>query len=98
MRLVESFVAVTAAYVLEKPTADRFAETTLLMWDTITKIKGGNAFMRPNIGKQWAQLTVGQPISVSERWETYQSSRRNAKQAVADLTKDLQSALESMIT
>ncbi|WP_071599813.1 hypothetical protein [Mastigocladopsis repens] len=29
MRLVESFVAVTGNYVHEKPTAERFAETTL---------------------------------------------------------------------
>jgi 1-acyl-sn-glycerol-3-phosphate acyltransferase len=98
MRLVESFVAVTGAYVLEKNTADRFADTTLLMWDMITRIKGGNPFPRPRLGKQWVQMTVGQPISVSERWDTYQVSRRSAKQAVADLTQDLQTALESMIS
>jgi len=33
MRLVESFVAVTGTYVLEKP-FERFAETALLMFDT----------------------------------------------------------------
>lgn len=97
MRLVESFVAVTGSYVLEKPTVERFAETTLLMWDMITRIKGGNPFHRPRLGKQWVQMTVGQPISVSEHWEAYQASRRGAKQAVADLTQDLQVALEGMI-
>lgn len=96
MRLVESFVAVTGKYVLEKPTAERFAETTVLMWDAIARIKGGKTFPRPRLGKQIVQMTVGNPISVSERWETYQGSRRNAKQAVTDLTKDLQTALESM--
>lgn len=98
MRLAESFVAVTGRYVLEKPTAERFAETTLLMWDTIAKIKGGNSFLRPSLGKQWVQMTVGQPISVSDRYPAYQSSRRSAKQAVADLTQDLQTALELMIS
>jgi len=97
MRLVESFVAVTGKYVLEKPTVERFAETTLLMWDMITRIKGGNPFHRPRLGKQWVQMTVGQPISVSDRWEAYQASRRSAKQAVTDLTQDLQTALEGMI-
>jgi hypothetical protein len=97
MRLVESFVAVTGSYVLEKPTVERFAETVLIMWDTIVRIKGDNPFQRPQLGKQQVQLTVGEPISVSERWETYQSSRRNAKQAVADLTQDLQTSLQSMI-
>ncbi len=97
MRLVESFVAVTGAYVQEKPTVERFAETTLLMWDAIARIKGGNPFRRPRLGKQSVQMTVGEPISVSERWEAYQASRRSAKQSVAELTHDLQTALEGMI-
>jgi hypothetical protein len=97
MRLVETFVAVTGKYVLEKSTVERFAETTLLMWDMSTRIKGGNPFHRPRLGKQWVQMTVGQPISVSDRWEAYQANRRSAKLAVADLTHDLQTALEGMI-
>jgi hypothetical protein len=97
MRLVESFVAVTGAYVLEKPTAERFAETILLVRDAIVRIKGGNPFVRPDVGKQRVQMTVGEPISVSQRWDNYRASRRAAKQAVADLTQDLQTALEGMI-
>lgn len=97
MRLVESFVAVTGRYVLEKPTVERFAETTLLMWDTIARIKGNNPFQRPTLGKQRVLMTVGEPISVSERWETYQANRRSAKQAIATLTQDLQNAMQSMI-
>lgn len=98
MRLVESFVAVTGKYVLERPTAERFAETALLLWDVMSRIKGGNPFQRPKLGKQWAQITIGQPISVSDRWSTYQTNRRAAKQAVEVLSQDLQLALESMIT
>ena len=96
MRLVESFVAVTGKYVLENPTVERFAETTLLMWDMVTRIKGGNSFDRPKLGKLKAVLTIGQPLSVSDHWDDYKSSRRNAKQAVATLTQDLQTALEQM--
>jgi hypothetical protein len=98
MRLVESFVAVTGQYVLEKPSAERFAETALLMWDMIARIKGENPFDRPNLGNQKVSLTVGEPISVSDRWEAYQGNRRMAKQAIADLTQDLQAALERMAT
>jgi hypothetical protein len=97
MRLVESFVAVTGKYVQEKFTVERFAETTLLMWDTIVRLEGGNPFHRPRLGKQWVQMTVGQPLSVSDRWEAYQVNRRSAKQAVDDLTHDLQAALTGMI-
>jgi 1-acyl-sn-glycerol-3-phosphate acyltransferase len=97
MRLVESFVAVTGKYVVEKPTVDRFAETLLLISDMTTRIKGGNPFNRPKLGKQCAHVTIGTPIALSDRWESYQSNRRAAKQAVADLTQDLQTALQNLI-
>lgn len=97
MRLVESFVAVTGKYVIEKPSIERFSETTLLLWDMITRIKGGNAFKRPKLGKQSVLITVGNPISVSDRFPVYQSNRRAAKQAVSDLTQELQTAMEKMI-
>lgn len=93
MRVVESFVEMTGRYVREKPTVERFAETSLLVWDMLTRIKGGNPFGRPKLGKQKVKLTVGKPISVSARWDIYQDSRRKA---VADLTKDLQTALQEL--
>ena len=98
MRLVETFVAVTGHYVLEKQTVERFAETTLLLWDLVTRIEGSNPFQRPRLGKQRVQITVGQPLSVSERYSTYHASRQGSRKAVADLTQDLQLALEGLIS
>lgn len=97
MRLVESFVAVTVKYIQEKPTAERFAETTLLLWDMVTRIKGSNPFKRPQLGKQKARITIGEPISVSERYPVYKATRQGARQSVADLTKDLQQTMEKLI-
>ena len=94
MRLVESFVSVTGRYVLERPSVERFAETSLLLWDVVARIKGKNPFSRPRLGAQRVQMTIAEPIAVSDRWEAYKASRR---QAVAQLTQDLQIALESMI-
>lgn len=94
MRLVESFVAVTGRYVKENPSFERFAETTLLVWATITRIKQQKISKRPDLGKQQVQMTIGEPISVSERWDTYKTNRRSA---VSHLTADLQTALERMI-
>jgi hypothetical protein len=94
MRLVENFVAVTGNYVREKPTAERFAETALLLWDTLTRIKGHHPFPRPRLGKQRVKLIVGEPISVSHRWVAYKACRRSA---IASLTQDLQTAMEAMI-
>ncbi|MGA7936352.1 MAG: 1-acyl-sn-glycerol-3-phosphate acyltransferase, partial [Kovacikia sp.] len=53
-------------------------------------------FNRPKLGKMKALLTIGQPISVSDRWATYHASRRGAKQAITELTQDLQTVLEKM--
>lgn len=98
MRLAESFVAVTGTYVKEKPTAERFAETALLMFDLIARIKDTKIPGRPRLGWRQVRMTVGEPISVSDRWSTYQTSRQAARQSVTDLTKDLQKALERLIS
>ncbi len=94
MRMVESFVAVTGYYVREKPTVERFADTILLMWDLVARIKGGTSFSRPRLGQQRAQMTIGEPISVTARSPEYKANRR---QAVANLTQELQQNLERMI-
>lgn len=94
MRLVENFVAVTGSYVRQKATAERFAETLLLLRDTVLMTQGKNPFPRPKLGNQVGIVKVGQPISVSDRWSHYRTSR---KQAVAELTQDLQAALEQLI-
>ncbi|BFM38309.1 1-acyl-sn-glycerol-3-phosphate acyltransferase [Synechocystis sp. LKSZ1] len=94
MRLVETFVAVTGYYVKEKPTVERFADTLLLLWDVVARIKGNNSFFRPALGKQRAQLTIAKPISVTERFPAYQENRR---QAVAALTQDLEATLSQLI-
>jgi 1-acyl-sn-glycerol-3-phosphate acyltransferase len=93
MRLVESFVAVTGCYVREHPSADRFAETTLLLRDMVAKIKGETVKHAP-MGKQKAIVTVGHPIEVSTRLADYKSSRR---EAIATLTKDLQTEMTALI-
>jgi hypothetical protein len=98
MRLVESFVSVTGSYVRDKPTIDRFAETLLITWETIVRIGGDrNSLKRPRLGGQTARITIGEPIVLTDRYASYQTNRRQAKQAVEDLTQDLQTAFTAMI-
>ena len=40
MRLVENFVSVTGRYVAEKPSVERFADTVLLLWKMVARLKG----------------------------------------------------------
>ena len=94
MRLVENFVSVTGNYVLEKPTVERFADTILLIWKMIARLKGESNSKPPYLGKKWVQLTAMSPFFIADYWEKYKINRR---QAVADLTQDLQEALEKAI-
>jgi 1-acyl-sn-glycerol-3-phosphate acyltransferase len=98
MRLAESFVAVTANYVKEKPTFERFAETSLILFDLICRIKGDKNPARPRLGWRKSRVTIGEPISVTERFSSYQKNRVGARQGVDDLKRDLQTALEKMIS
>lgn len=94
MRIVEKFSAVTGKYIRENPSFDRFAETVLLVARLIDLIKGITKNDQLNLGKKQVKMTIGEPLSVSQRWEDYQKSRR---QAVENLTKDLQFSLECLI-
>ncbi|WP_036487697.1 1-acyl-sn-glycerol-3-phosphate acyltransferase [Myxosarcina sp. GI1] len=94
MRLVESFVSVTGQYVAEKPTVERFADTILLLWKTVSRMTEKSKVQTPRLGKRWAQLTVEKPFFISDYWDVYQTNRR---QTVANLTQDLKIALEKAI-
>ena len=97
MRLAESFVAVTGTYVREKPSFERFAETSLILFDAIARIKGTKNPRRPRLGWRKSTVTIGKPIDVSDRAIVYRQNRRGAKQAVTQLTQDLYTALKEMI-
>jgi hypothetical protein len=98
MRLVESFVAVTGRYVKDSPTFERFAETTLILFDLVERVKGTRVPKRPQLGIRQAIITLGEPINISDRWPAYAESRRAAKAAVETLTAELQHALEDLIS
>ncbi len=97
MRIVESFVSVTGSYVKDKPTIDRFAEIILLLWDLVAQIKGSRSTKRPILGKRRVQITISNPIPISDYWDRYKSSRRAAKQSIVDLTQELQTSLDGTI-
>lgn len=94
MRLVESFVAVSGRYVRERPSQERFADTLLILWDTLCRIKGGNPERRPRLGPRRACVRVGVPLAMEPWLVAYHGNRRRA---VADLTTELQRQLEGLI-
>jgi hypothetical protein len=97
MRIAESFVAVTANYILEKPTPERFAETLLLMFDMLSRIQDSTLPGRPRLGLKQAMIFVGEPINVNTRWENCQGNKQALRKGVSELTQDLQVMLEGLI-
>ncbi len=94
MRLVETFVSVTGKYVAENYTVERLADTVLLLWKMVAKLKGKSNIKPPYLGKKWVQLTAMPSLYIADYWEQYQNKRRLG---VARLTQDLQQALEKSI-
>jgi hypothetical protein len=95
MRLVESFVAVSGRYVKDHPSQERFADTLLILWDTMARIKGSNPAKRPRLGPRRAVVRIGEPLTINgARLAAYRADRRAA---VAALTAELQGRLEGLI-
>jgi hypothetical protein len=94
MRLVESFVAVSGDYVMERPSQERFADTLLLLWDTQARILGRDPGTRPRLGPRTALISLGEAIALTPLLEEYHRDRRRT---VARLTADLQRQLEALI-
>jgi hypothetical protein len=94
MRLVESFVAVSGRYVKDHPSQERFADTLLILWDTMARIKGTNPAKRPRIGPRRAVVRIGEPLAIGPRLAAYHADRRAA---VAALTAELRSSLVGLI-
>ncbi|WP_019502866.1 hypothetical protein [Pseudanabaena sp. PCC 6802] len=97
MRIAESLTAVTGNYVKENPSPTRFADTLLLIWRALSRVKSETFGRHPYIGNRKIIISIGEPISVRDRYETYKSSRAAAKECNSQLTKELQLALESLI-
>jgi 1-acyl-sn-glycerol-3-phosphate acyltransferase len=96
MRLVESFVAMTANYIKEKPSFERLAETTLILFDVMARIKGEKTPKRPRLGQRIAKLTIGNPLCVTEYFQLGQINQIKTKQIVKNLTNELQVIFENM--
>ncbi|MEM7557451.1 MAG: 1-acyl-sn-glycerol-3-phosphate acyltransferase, partial [Cyanobacteria bacterium P01_A01_bin.84] len=94
MRLVETFVSVTGQYVAEKPSVERFADTILLLWKMVARLKGESNLKPPYLGTKKAKIVAMPPLLINDYWAQYQASRR---QGVDKLTLDLQQALEQSI-
>jgi hypothetical protein len=98
MRILENFLGITDSYVKDRPTIDRFAEITLLLWDLVAQIKAEiPSKPRPILGKRRVQMTICNPIPLSDYWDRYKIDRQEARQATIDLTQELQTAMEGTI-
>ena len=97
MRLAERLTVITGNYIIQIPSADRVAEMLIILWRITAWLEGKKQGQTPNLGAKRLRLTVGEPLSVTQRWSHYQENRRSARGAVQQLTEDLQTAMAQMI-
>jgi hypothetical protein len=98
MRLAERLTGITGDYILQKPSAERFAEILIILWRITAWLQEGKPSQElPNLGPRRACVTIGEPISVTQRYAHYQENRRSAREAVQQLTQDLQQTLENLM-
>ena len=95
MRLAETFVAVSGSYVAERPSFERFMETTLLIHDALARIHTEGLPARPRLGARRARITIGTPISVTECSRGLDQAKR--RQLLASLSEDLRRAFEQAL-
>lgn len=98
MRLVESFVAVTSTYLRENPCVERFAEMSLLMFDVVARLQDRNSLPgRPQLGLRQANITVGQPISVTNICQDKLGDRALLRKVPSEITMILSRAMQQLI-
>ncbi len=97
MGLLENLRSIVDSYVKDRPTVDRFAEVTLLLWDLVERIKSEKPANRPILGKRRVQITICNPIPLSDYWDRYKIDRQEARKAILDLTQELQTVMEGTI-
>jgi 1-acyl-sn-glycerol-3-phosphate acyltransferase len=97
MRLAERLTVITSDYIVQKPTADRFAELVIILWRIVAWLEGKPVTRLPKLGPRRVLMTVGEPISVTARAAQYQESRQSARKAVQELTEELRRRMEELI-
>ncbi len=95
MRLAETFVAVSGSYVAERPSFERFMETSLLIHDALARICGEGLPARPRLGARRARISIGAAIDVSARCHGRTKGER--RQLLSSLSEDLRQAFEQAL-
>ena len=97
MRLAERLIGLTDDYILEKPSADRFAEVILILWRISAWLKGESPHKPPSLGLKRAKIVVCDPIAIQDYWAQYKCDRRSARKTVQAVTQLLTERYEAVI-
>jgi len=97
MRLAETFVAVSGSYVAERPSFERFMETTLLIHDALSRLRGDRLPARPRLGARSARITVAEPLRLGEAGSAGPSGRAAVRARIAAVSEALRSAYEQAL-
>lgn len=97
MRLAETFVAVSGSYVAERPSFERFMETTLLLHDALSRLRGDRLPARPRLGARVARVTVSEPLRLADGGSDGPKDRTAVRGRIAAITEALRRAYEQAL-
>jgi hypothetical protein len=97
MRLAETFVAVSGTYVHERPSLERFQETTLLLYDALARLRGEGPSGRPRLGGRRVRITVGEALSVRQFRQGAGEGRRGRQRVIEALNGAIRESLEGSL-
>ena len=97
MRLAERLICLTDDYIVSKPTGDRFAEVSLILWRISVWLKGESPHDPPKLGPKRVKIHVCEPIAIQDYWAQYKLDRRSARKTVNSITEKIQASFEAVI-
>jgi hypothetical protein len=97
MRLAETFVAVSGSYVRDRPSLERFQETTLLLHDALARLRGEGPSGRPRLGARRVRITVGEALSVREFQAGAGAGRPGRQRVIEALNGAIRASFETAL-
>jgi len=93
LQLADLMVYLSELAIPDDATVDELAETASNLTGVAARLKGGDISATPRVGSRTVTYRVGQPISVSSRWEAY---LQNKQESVEKLMRELRDEFQRL--
>ncbi|HUZ18195.1 MAG TPA: 1-acyl-sn-glycerol-3-phosphate acyltransferase, partial [Spirochaetia bacterium] len=93
LQLADIMVYLSELAIPDGASIDEMAEAAANLAGVVARLEGGDISATPRLGSRSITYRIGEPISVSSRWEAY---RENRQQAVDELMHSLRGEFQRL--